>query len=174
MGGRSRSVARSIHCQVTKACVARTKRRHYLVREGDEMGMLVAIVQGRCCISKPFVANAARCVIGYKFASPHDRCQVDYLHTSGGRTTAASPFIRAEALHNPVTWAGVHSASGMRTPFAFVHLCAPSIEVPPPHALPGYWGPRHACFRWVQRCVRTPLLQPKDRCPQSAQCLIVW
>ena len=39
-------------------------------------------------------------------------CQVDFLHTSGGRTTGTSERIRAHDSGNLVTWAQVHRASG--------------------------------------------------------------
>lgn len=45
------------------------------------------------------------------------RCPIHHLHTSGGRTSANSQLIRAGAAGNPVTWAGVHAASGARAPF---------------------------------------------------------
>ena len=39
---------------------------------------------------------------------------VDYVHTSGGRTTAASTRIRGEQVGNPLTWAELHRLSGGR------------------------------------------------------------
>jgi len=39
------------------------------------------------------------------------KCQVDFVHTSGGRTTGGSERIRGDA-GNMVTWAQVHQASG--------------------------------------------------------------
>ena len=38
--------------------------------------------------------------------------QIDFLHTSGGRTTGASERIRPNDPGNLVTWAQVHRASG--------------------------------------------------------------
>ena len=37
---------------------------------------------------------------------------VDFVHTSGGRTTASSPRVRAHAEGNPLTWADLHRLSG--------------------------------------------------------------
>jgi hypothetical protein len=37
---------------------------------------------------------------------------VDFLHTSGGRTTAASPRIRAQEPGNLLTWSELHRISG--------------------------------------------------------------
>ena len=39
-------------------------------------------------------------------------CEVDYLHTSGGRTSAGHTRVRAQERGNMVTWAQLHAASG--------------------------------------------------------------
>jgi hypothetical protein len=40
-------------------------------------------------------------------------CSIDFLHTSGGRTSAGSPLIRANDAGNTVRWAEVHRLSGL-------------------------------------------------------------
>lgn len=39
-------------------------------------------------------------------------CQVDFLHTSGGRTTAGSERVRSIDTNNAVTWRELHELSG--------------------------------------------------------------